>query len=105
MKDYIKHIIAIVATFFGSHATMTPTTAIAQDPESQQWDAARSAGTVQALEDYLAQYPVGRFSREAFREIIRLSNNGIGEAPICDTIETLDPQMGDENCQPIMALY
>lgn len=104
MKEYIRHIVAILATFLGSQATLS-TNSKAQDQESQEWAEAESAGTLKAYEDYLAEYPAGRYSRDAFVKIIRLSKGGPEDVIICDTIENLDPQLDGDDCVPIAALY
>ena len=104
MKEYIRHIVAIFAAFFGSQATVSPISK-AQDQESQIWAQAESAGTIRAYEDYLAEYPVGRYSREAFVKILRLSKDNIEDIAICDTIEPLDYQTNKDDCKPISALY
>lgn len=94
MKAYIRHLLAVFATFFGSQASMTPS-AIGQDQEAQEWAEAKSAGTLKAFEDYLARNPVGPYSRDAFREIIRLSNGDFGDVPAVDEICKTDPSLVD----------
>lgn len=107
MKAYIRHLVAMFATFFGSQAAMTPG-AFAQDQDAQEWAAAKSEGTLKALEDYLARHPVGPYSREAFREIIRLSNGGsddIDKALRCEDIVDGDPLLSDNAYCAVGALY
>lgn len=104
MKAYIRHLVAMFATFFGSQAAMAPG-AVAQDQEAQEWAAAKSEGTLKALEDYLARNPVGPYSREAFREIIRRSNGDIGTVPRADDIDAVDPVLVDGVYSSVGSLY
>ena len=109
MKAYIRHLVAMFATFFGSHAAMTSDTAAqdqtGQDREAQEWAAAKSAGTLKALEDYLARNPAGTYSRQAFREIIRLSSGDVADLPGSDDIGAADPELVDNAFSPLSALY
>ena len=73
MNAYMRHLLALLASTMGFQATVS-TDANAQDPESQAWNAAKQTGTRTAIEQFLAEYPVGAYSREAFREMIRLSD-------------------------------
>ncbi len=104
MKEYIRHFIAMFATFFTSQSTLTPG-AVAQDRDAQEWAAAKADGSLRAFEDFLARHPVGPYSRDAFREIIRLSDGDANSWPICDDIGVADPTLIDEDCVPISALY
>jgi hypothetical protein len=45
------------------------------DREAAEWNAARGIGTAAAFQQYLEQYPVGRYAGEAFRYIIELTVN------------------------------
>jgi len=54
----------------GASAQSTDPAACADDAA---WEAARSAGTVDALQRYLEAYPVGCHAGEAFRLIVTLS--------------------------------
>ncbi len=63
-------------------ATMASASAVAQDSDSQAWEAARSSGTRAAYEAYLTAHPAGRFSREALLAIVRQ----VGDQPV--TTET-----------------
>lgn len=109
MKAYIRHLIAMFATFFGSHAAMTSNAAAqnqaGQDREAQEWAAAKSTGTLKALEDYLARNPAGTYSRDAFREIIRLSNSDITDIPNSDDIDVTDSELIDAALSPVSTLY
>ncbi len=109
MKAYIRHLVAMFATFFGSQAAMTPDTAAqdqaGQDREAQEWAAAKSTGTLKALEDYLARNPAGTYSREAFREIIRLSTADVTDIPSSDDIGGADPELIDSAFSPLSTLY
>jgi len=73
MNKYLKRFFAIFVTLFGSQASITSST-VAQDQDGLEWGEAKAAGTLKAFEAYLAKYPVGSHAREAFQEIIRLSN-------------------------------
>lgn len=104
MKAYIRHLLALFATFFGSQASMTPST-YAQTPEAEAWADAKAAGTLKAMEDYLARYPVGPYSREAFREIIRLSNDVFTSPTVDDDLGDGDPALPDDAYVGAGALY
>ena len=52
------------------HAQSTPAVGTVTPGEEAAWDRARSAGSVQAFQRYLEQYPTGRYAEEAFRIII-----------------------------------
>jgi hypothetical protein len=42
----------------------------AQDPDDTAWQAARTAGSVEAFQEYLDQFPDGRHSDAAFAGIV-----------------------------------
>ena len=103
MKAYIRHLLAFAATFFGSHVAMTPPAA-GQSEEAQAWESAKAIGTVQALEDFLARYPIGPYSRDAFREIVRISNDLAPEGSTTGAVQ-VDPELTDTLAAPLSALY
>ncbi|MGI9421364.1 MAG: hypothetical protein ACR2RA_26340 [Geminicoccaceae bacterium] len=73
MKAYLTRVLAILAAAFSAQATVS-NQAKAQDPtERQAWSTALTDGSVDAFKDYLARYPIGAYSREAFARIIQLS--------------------------------
>ena len=73
MNYLVRHVLAFLAT-------MASTSAVAQDADMQDWQAARSSDTREAYEAYLTTHPAGRFSREALLAIVREA----GE-PLIDT--------------------
>lgn len=75
MKVYVRHILALLATVFGSQASIATKAAAQDSAESQAWAAAQSAGTKQAYEVYLSSFPIGSHSREAFTKIVQLSSD------------------------------
>ena len=73
MKAYLTRVLAIAAAAFSAQASLSGQVR-AQDPtERQAWSAALTDGSVDAFKDYLARYPIGAYSREAFARIIQLS--------------------------------
>ena len=104
MKEYIRHLIAMFATFIGSQPLISQDAA-AQDRDAQEWAATKAEGTLKAYEDYLARNPIGQYSREAFREIIRLSDGEVNEFELCDDISIADPELTDKDCARLTALY
>lgn len=85
MKAYMRHILALLATVFGSQAALDNQSRAQNPAESQAWDAARAEGTRRAYESYLAAYPVGQHAREAFTRIVQMS----GDADLSSNVEEL----------------
>ena len=54
----------------GTAAGGAPQAQAQLDSETAAWEAARATGTADAYQDYLEQYPTGRYAEEAFRLII-----------------------------------
>lgn len=106
MKAYIRHLVAMFAAFFGAQTSVTPS-AVAQnqDQDGLEWGEAKAAGTLEALEGYLARYPVGPYSREAFREIIRRTNCDDPGVPGCEDIGGGDPILPPNPYPSVSALY
>jgi hypothetical protein len=67
---------ALMATFASSGAVHAQQPG---DADDAAWGAAQSAGTAEACQRYLDQFPVGRHANEAFR---------------CLVEESLDPDVG-----------
>ena len=73
MKAYLRNLLAMLASVFSAQAVVSDHAA-AQDPaERQAWSQALNDGTLEAFEQYLANYPISIHSREAFARIIQLS--------------------------------
>lgn len=66
-------------------------TASAQsDSESMAWDAARQAGTFEAYQSYLQNYPTGMHADEAFKTMIELAaSSGSEVGPVRGVNATL----------------
>ncbi|MGI9484526.1 MAG: hypothetical protein ACR2RF_01330, partial [Geminicoccaceae bacterium] len=59
MKAYLKNLLAMLMSVFSAQGVMS-SQAMAQNPaERQAWSEALNQGTLQAFEEYLAQYPIG----------------------------------------------
>lgn len=70
-RSFWRRLMALVALM--SASLLHPNAADAQDPEQAEealWRRAEDAGTAEAYEAYLRQYPLGRHTREAFRRVI-----------------------------------
>ena len=105
MRNYIRHLIAMAASLFGSHVSMAPG-ALAQDQDGLEWNKAKAAGTLEALEDYLARNPVGPYSREAFKEIIRRSDCDQSLSPNCADFDDFGSGIiGEGAYRSLPALY
>lgn len=105
MNKYFRRFFAMFITLFGSQASMTATP-VAQDQDGLEWDEAKAAGTLKAFEAYLAKYPVGPHARDAFQEIIRLSDCERDIASACNSIEQLESSLFDVfTTRKIPALY
>lgn len=67
----------LVAAAASGAASASSASAQSTDPatcaDDAAWEAARSAGTIDALQRYLEAYPVGCHAGEAFRLIVTLS--------------------------------
>jgi hypothetical protein len=74
----------LVLALMASGASQSPQPAVAAVTADEQaaWDRARSAGTADAFQRYLEEYPTGQYAEEAFRTIIEQSwSGGLREAP------------------------
>lgn len=69
----------------------------AQDNEDQVWSQARSAGTTEAFQGYLDQFPTGRHAAEAFAGIV-LNARGIGTRGDVN----IEPAAGPATATPAM---
>lgn len=57
----------MIATFASSGVAQAQQPA---DADDRAWEAAQSAGTTDAFQRYLEQYPIGRHAEDAFRSLI-----------------------------------
>ena len=72
--DYIKTLYTSVRALLVAYVAGSSISAQAQsDSESQVWQRAQELGTIEANQDYLNQYPTGRFASDAFRNIVERS--------------------------------
>jgi hypothetical protein len=69
---------ALLVAALASSASPAPAQAPG-DSEAAAWEAAQSAGTIEAYQRYLEIYPLGPHAAEAFRSIVELSTET--EAP------------------------
>lgn len=70
-RSFWRRLMALVALL--SATLLHPHAAAARDGEQAEealWRRAEDAGTAEAYEAYLRQYPLGRHTREAFRRVI-----------------------------------
>ena len=66
----LRHLmLAVKGLLFGALATSSH----GQDGESAAWERAKDLGTRAAYEDYLKDYPAGRFHSEAFAALVDAS--------------------------------
>lgn len=65
--------------------------------EQAAWDRARSAGTADAFQRYLEDYPTGQYAEEAFRTIIEQNwSSGLRQAPAALNPAGIDGTAGAE---------
>lgn len=72
--DYLKTLYSSVRALLVAYVAGGAMSVEAQtDQETTLWYQSRSAGTVEAYQRYLDEYPVGRYASDAFRGIVENS--------------------------------
>jgi hypothetical protein len=64
---------AIVIGWLATGGMVTPSAQTANPNDDGAWSRARTAGTLEAYEGYLGQFPTGAYADQAFRCIVELT--------------------------------
>lgn len=74
-------VLAAVAGFAGAAGNPGREAHAQLDRDAAAWAAARAAGTAEACQGYLQEFPTGRYAEAAFRCIVEQALPGAGPAP------------------------
>jgi hypothetical protein len=73
---------------------LTPSAQTANPNDDGAWSQARAAGTIEAYEGYLGQFPTGVYADQAFRCIVELTVDATEGACVVTQASGADPLEG-----------